>query len=461
MRHFPSYHFRPDANWVNDPNGPLFFEGKYHLFYQYNPYGGIWDNIHWGHATSKDLIHWNYEPVAVTPNAERGEQHCFSGTSYNNNGKLELLYTSISDLKKGKYSASQVAVTTDDMETWHWIDEDPVLDAVSGDASGIFLSDWRDPFVFEYKGEKLLVIAGVKDQYKKAIHIYKTEDYRKWEYKNVFYSETIDTVFECPNVAVFGDKMVLFYTELFGHVGYAVGTLNDDYSFNVIKHGSWVDKGGFYATNIVNAPDGRVILLSWIREDDREDPRTQRPIFTDGEWMGTHVLPRELTLDEDNEISMVPIHEADSLRDEAESFDGDLGSLYEFNTKSTAFEIEAELDPNTEIVFRVLADKNYMEYTDICINTTTKVLNIFRSKSSLIPEIVKDTQKGYFTAGGSKTNVRIFVDNSVLEVFINKRFSFTSRVYPVNTDGVISMFSVGMNAKVKADVYRLELNAEE
>jgi beta-fructofuranosidase len=92
----PQFHFRPAAGWLNDPNGPLFWRGWYHVFYQHNPFGETWGNIHWGHARSRDLVRWEHLPIALAPLADRGERHCFSGcAAIAGNDRPVLLYTSI------------------------------------------------------------------------------------------------------------------------------------------------------------------------------------------------------------------------------------------------------------------------------------------------------------------------------------------------------------------------------
>src|SRR5580765_20545 len=92
----PVYHFRPPANWMNDPNGPIYHKGYYHMFYQHNPYGDKWGNMHWGHARSRDLVRWEHLPIALWPSKEAGEEHVFSGCALiNDQGQPMIFYTSI------------------------------------------------------------------------------------------------------------------------------------------------------------------------------------------------------------------------------------------------------------------------------------------------------------------------------------------------------------------------------
>lgn len=87
----PEYHFLPPAQWMNDPNGTIFYKGEFHVFYQHNPYGTSWGHMHWGHAKSKDLVHWEHLPIALAPSKEKGEKHCFSGCCIINGGTPTII----------------------------------------------------------------------------------------------------------------------------------------------------------------------------------------------------------------------------------------------------------------------------------------------------------------------------------------------------------------------------------
>ena len=146
MKHRPEYHFLPEKNWMNDPNATIYFKGVHHLFYQYNPTDWHWGNLHYGHATSKDLLHWREEPIAMYPALERGETHCYSGCSYINQDQIELFYTSVGKGERCQHSGSQQWVaTTKDGVTWKQIEENPVIQM--SDSPHIKLTEWRDPFV--------------------------------------------------------------------------------------------------------------------------------------------------------------------------------------------------------------------------------------------------------------------------------------------------------------------------
>ncbi len=91
--HLPIYHATPGLNWINDPNGMIFFRGEYHLFYQYNPYGVNWGNMHWGHMKSTDLVHWVHLPIALAPSEAYDCDGIFSGSAIEHEGRLYVFYT--------------------------------------------------------------------------------------------------------------------------------------------------------------------------------------------------------------------------------------------------------------------------------------------------------------------------------------------------------------------------------
>ncbi len=124
----PKYHFIAPANWMNDPNGPIYYKGEYHIFYQFNPYGAQWGNVHWGHAKSEDLVQWEHLPVALIPSVDKGETHCFSGSCIVIDNTPTILYTSIGPSKPPATEPEQwIATSSDDMVTWQKYENNPVL----------------------------------------------------------------------------------------------------------------------------------------------------------------------------------------------------------------------------------------------------------------------------------------------------------------------------------------------
>ena len=437
MKHKPSYHFRPEQNWINDLNGPIYFEGKYHLFYQYNPSGYQWGNLHWGHAVSGDMVHWSHLEPALYPEKDRGENFCFSGCAYENDGRLEIFYTSVGSYGHGERGhiegAEQWIAVTEDMKTWKQIDENPILSPEQNRRQGKYLTHWRDPFVFQYGGEILMVISGIVDGWKAAFHIYQSKDYRNWEYKNCFYTECRTTIYECPNVMVFGEKIVFVYTCFQENAQYVVGTLNEDYSLHVTRHGEIIDSGCFCASNVFKDPKGRYIMWGWLREDDRNE------LITDGPWSGAISLPRVVTLEDGDMVSFSCAEEVKLLRKLTETHQlcGFSGTK-KMSCHSMTAEVECFLKTDGDIRIRVLDSEDGTEYTDIWILSRAKTIWIYRERSSVIPEVVKDSLYSRYRGDEQHVSIRAFIENSVLEVFVNDSTVLSGRVYPVNDRAGIS-----------------------
>ena len=207
----PLYHPRPPALWCNDPNGPLYYKGHYHLFYQHNPYGDRWEHMHWGHVSSRDLVHWVFEPIALWPSLEIGEKHCFSGCAFvDGNGHPMLFYTSIG----GRDPEHWAAIAADeDLVDWKKLSEPIATLAIHGATE---VRGWRDPYVFAHAGETWMVIGGNVDydgDARGAVQLYRATnaELTDWEYRGVvfYHPDTEVGNIECPNFFPLGDKFVL------------------------------------------------------------------------------------------------------------------------------------------------------------------------------------------------------------------------------------------------------------
>ena len=200
----PIYHFRPPANWMNDPNGTIYHDGYYHLFYQHNPYGDTWGHIHWGHARSKDLVHWEHLPIALWPSLEQGEEHCFSGCAWiNGRGQPMLCYTKVSpDAGETRRPNEQWAALGDEaMILWQKHPANPILQ-LSTHGGPAFEGSWRDPFIFEEAGRTFMVVGATTGQ-EATVALYEAADgtLTRWTYRGLLISLPLAELrfFECPN----------------------------------------------------------------------------------------------------------------------------------------------------------------------------------------------------------------------------------------------------------------------
>lgn len=300
----PAYHFRPPAQWMNDPNGPLYHNGYYHVFYQHNPYGDVWGHMHWGHARSRDLVTWEHLPIALWPSEDKGEAHVFSGCGrINGDGVPMLFYTSVAPDPKKRPNQQWAAIGSPDLITWEKHPDNPILD-LSTHGGPIFGDSWRDPFIFD-AGNRTFMVLGADTADEAVIPLYESTSptLDKWVYKGILYRKPKTEVpfFECPNFFPLGDKWMLIYSP-YRPLEYVVGSFNlDSLQFTPENHGV-LDIGSFYASNIVFDPS-RCVLLGWVRG------------FKEGlGWNGCMSLPRILTLGPDLLPRQTPLPALESLR---------------------------------------------------------------------------------------------------------------------------------------------------
>ena len=261
----PAYHHTPRYGWMNDPNGMFYKDGEWHLFYQYNPYGSLWENMTWGHSVSKDLIHWEALPNAIEPDAIGT---IFSGscvvdkdnTAGFGKNTIVAFYTSA-----GEAQTQSMAYSTDGGRTFRKYEKNPVITSN--------VPDFRDPKVFWYEATKRWIMMLAVGQ---EMQIFSSPNLKDWTKESSFGSEygNHGGVWECPDLLQIGDKWVLLCNinpgGPFGGSAtqYFVGDF-DGKKFtceSMPKVTKWLDYGkDHYATvSFSNAPEGRTVVLAWM-----------------------------------------------------------------------------------------------------------------------------------------------------------------------------------------------------
>jgi sucrose-6-phosphate hydrolase SacC (GH32 family) len=309
----PIYHVLPPANWMNDPNGPLFHKGQYHLFYQHNPYGDGWGHMHWGHVRSKDLVHWEHLPIALWPTRSKGEQHVFSGcAAVNRRGQPMLFYTSIGNRLPEQWIA---VPEDDDLVRWRKHSGNPIMTEKLHGATKVH--EWRDPYVFRHGGRDYMVIGGNLNANKGgqgSVQVYRSDDdeLTRWTYLGTLFTHPDREVknIECPLFFELGGKWVLIVSP-HRSPEYFVGALDDKTMKFTAQHRGVVDPGHFYAPNVLQLEGGRRILWGWING------------FKGGQgWNGCLTLPRELTLSDTGHLVQRPVGDLTKLREKKLFQDG-------------------------------------------------------------------------------------------------------------------------------------------
>ena len=318
------YHFMPQTGWLNDPNGLIYFRGKYHFFYQYNPYSGFWDCMHWGHAVSDDMLHWEYLPLALAPSEcydDYPKGGCFSGTAIEHDGKLFLMYTGTANGQKGVEQTQCIAYSEDGIHFEKYAGN-PVITAPEGISADCF----RDPKVWCHEGIYYMVCGASRNKRGLAL-IYKSTDMLHWTYLNVLAESRGEWGFmwECPDLFPMGDKYILTFSPM-GSGDHTSVYLAGDFDYETGKF-DWhtsqeIDWGlDYYAPQSFVAPDGRRIMVGWANEWEWMPLwKDLGPTYKEG-WCGFFNLPREVRMMENGTLQFVPIEELKSLRKESSKKD--------------------------------------------------------------------------------------------------------------------------------------------
>ena len=442
------YHIMAPANWLNDPNGLIQFNGEYHVFYQHHPYDENWGPMHWGHVKSKDLVHWEHLPIALAPGDACDVDGCFSGSAVDNDGELTLIYTGhhyIDQAQNIFFENQNIAVSKDGIH-FEKVDQNPVIAAPPADSSQHF----RDPKVWK-KGDTWYMIVGnsTKDNVPRVI-LYTSSDLRSWEYKGVLDENAKDMGFmwECPDFFELDDSFVFMfspqgieaqgdkYNNLF-QTGYYVGSY--DYSTNHFEHGEFVelDHGhDFYAVQTFLDDKGRRIAIGWM-----DMWESEMPTKADG-WAGALTLPRVLTLSEDRKVLMNPVEEMKLLR-EAEHLvckDQLVAGSHFVNAASQLLEIKVVFDiENTEadaVGLKIRGEGE--EETVIQYTLADQKLTLDVSKSGRSTDGVRKTA----LENNGQLTLHLFLDRSSIEVFANEgQAVMTSRIYPTEAQAGIELFA--------------------
>ena len=284
------YHFEPKRGWLNDPNGLIYYKGRYHAFFQHNPHAPKWDTMHWGHAVSDDLLYWEELPIALYPDMpyENGGG-CFSGSAIEKDGRLYLFYTSVSKA----LGQTQSLAFSDDGLTFHKYEGNPILPCSPlGDNR-----DFRDPKVFQYGGRYQMVCGAGVDGVGKVL-LFESDDLIRWEYAGVLYQNAdCSPAIECPDLFELDGQYILSFS-IMGDNGkrdFSTAFLIGNYDGRAFTPRSQqpVEQGpDFYAPQTFLDENGRRVIIGWAYNPGRPQP----PFPTEN--AGALSVPRVLTLEE-------------------------------------------------------------------------------------------------------------------------------------------------------------------
>lgn len=440
----PLFHFSSPVGWLNDPNGFCFFDGRYHLFYQHNPYSSHWGRMHWGHADSGDLINWRHLPIALFPDTKHDNfLGCFSGSAVEKDGKLFLMYTGVPFLKQHQLlaeSADGVIFTKHNQPVIPSDNRPPLCGKFS----------FRDPKIIK-KDDSYFACIGAAYGKGRQIALYSSSDLSDWKFVGslIKQEEKTNGIFECPDLVEFKEADLLIYSIMYTETKdmeyqnihssvYILG--NTDWQ-NGIFSASCAQKEldfgcDFYAPQTTKTPDGRTVMIAWMQNWLRSNPTSN---LGHG-WAGAMTLPRELEI-KDGFLFQKPVKEIYSYFEEKTLinqayingetvFDGIEGEIFLLKIKT------AVMPENFGIYIR----KGGQHFTHIEINQG--ILSFDRTNSGY--EIKGNRLDGDINirkcdiSAEKSLNMEIFVDSSSVEIFLNGRYCMSSTVYPLPAcDGIV------------------------
>jgi beta-fructofuranosidase len=448
----PMYHFRAPGGWMNDPNGTVYYQGQYHLFYQHFPYSQSSGQMLWGHATSPDCIHWTHQPLAIIPGMSQlpeKEQECWSGCCVIHAGVPTIYYTSIGSAWPAKYDATQwAAISHDNMVTWEQVPENPVMTEELHKNFPHPIGDWRDPYLFQYDGHWYAVLGGHMNQTGAdsteiksgpfevpAVFLYQSENLQTWRFLGVLcdgyagggdpgrkpssaFGQSEMTAhytninWECPNFFPLGSKWVLIVSP-YSPPRYAVGTFDGN---KFVPEGwHYFDfSRTFYATNTFRTPQGDLLVVGWIRVKGEKG------------WEGCTSLPRKVTLDPTSGLIITPFEGIQQLRINHEhttvhSFPYSISSdICKHCERRLEMDLHITIDP-----VAITEDSRF----GIQLFTATDVGDPIAAEIGIVWDestffLGKEAARLDLN-GMQQFHIHLFIDNSVIEVFLNNKYWLT------------------------------------
>ncbi|MFC5458773.1 GH32 C-terminal domain-containing protein [Massilia niabensis] len=477
-RHRPQYHAMPDSGWMNEPHAPYFHKGQYHLFFQKNPFGPFWHQIHWGHWVSPDMVRWREVPMALAPEDDNlAPDGIWSGSAaYKKDGTPVLFFTAGNDSATIR-ERTGLALPKDpgDQDMLKW-EKHPVPVTVQQPGAGK-TGDFRDPFVFrDEKGDRWfqLVASQVPGRSGTAL-VYESADLLHWRYRGPLFTidaanyPGFDRTFELPVLLPIGKgrdgrPRHVFLVDVKAQAWYWTGVFDPASARFVpdseaprtfdLGEGHFSGPSGF-----VDPKTGRTVVFSIAQGE-----RTAQGEWDSG-WAHNAGLPIELKLGADGGLRLAPIDELKSLRQEL---------LLDLNNVTPALaaqrlrgiggdllEVELELAPaggdkrRRGLVVRRTPDN--AEHTDLVIDPARKRFEIDREHTTLDPDQrSRGIQGGNFDLGSENLRLRLFLDRSMVEAYLNERKSLTSRVFPTRLDATgLALIAAPADRVVRLKVWRM------
>lgn len=455
-----TYHLMSEFGWMNDPNGFIYYGGRYHMFYQHYPYKPFWGPMHWGHAVSGDLIKWEYWPIAIVPDQPYDKDGCFSGSAVERDGKLFLMYTGhiLGDAGTNSdyYEVQNLAVSNDGGVSFAKWASNPVIDRTQI-PPGVSRKDFRDPKVFERDGRYYVVLGSNDGKGNGLILLYSSDDLESWTFAGEIARSdgTLGDNWECPDLFRLGDRDVLImspqrmpaqgddYRNLHSTT-YMIGSLdaaNGKFSYDGYEP---VDYGfDFYAPQTAVDSQGRRIVIGWM-----ETWETEIPTQKDHHWAGAMTLPREIVL-VDGKLRFRPVAELANYRcNPFEVRDVKVDGERDMQVSGDSYELHVVFRPESAAEFGLKLRVDGEEETVLAYLPEEKLFRFNRDRSGIG---LGGERRTTVALEEGRLELRVFVDKSSVEVFLQDgRKVMTGRIYPGQESLGIRAFALDGSCRIES-----------
>ena len=446
------YHIMPKTGLLNDPNGLIFYNNEYHVFFQWFPFGPVHGLKHWAHYTSSDLVHWKEDKRILIPKEWYDKHGAFSGSAIIKDEKMYLMYTGNVRDKNWNRKSYQCLAYLDDNKI---VKEE--LNPVVKNAPEGYTTEFRDPKLFKKNNSFFFIIGAQKEGKKPDFLVYKSKNLYDWDLigniktklKNFAYMWECPDYFELDNKGIIlfcpqgleaeGDKYNNIYQS-----AYLIGDKLDMDSLH-FNHGNLneLDRGfDFYAPQTFEK-DNRRILIGWMGLPETEYPTDKNM------WASCLTIPRELTI-KNEKIIQTPVPELKKLRKSEEIFKQEINNeKITLDMKGDSYELIAEFSEFSDtfgLELRASKTEKTLLYYDYNMKKIILDREFSGEKFSL-----KYGTKRKVTLEASQIKFHIFMDSSSIEVFINDGYEvFSSRIFPSKDSNDINIFSNGkINVNIK------------
>lgn len=470
----PSFHLSARTGWMNDPNGFSYYRGEYHMFYQYHPYDSHWGPMHWGHAASKDLLHWHYLPAALAPDEFYDRDGCFSGSAIElPDGRHLLMYTGVlrERQRNGGFQDVQTqCIAVGDGMDYEKYENNPVLDEKDIPEGGS-ACDFRDPKIWRGKdGIYYCAVGNRSADDSGQILLYASEDGWNWKYEKILAvnKNRFGKMWECPDFFALDGNWILLVSpqdmlpqDFEYHNGNGTLCLIGEYdeeshSFTEQRTQS-IDYGiDFYAPQTILTADGRRIMIGWMQNWDTCGIRAPEAL-----WFGQMSLPRELSV-KNGRLYQKPIQELEEWRGEKVEYHSvlvsDTVSLKGIKGRSVDIELTIRPEEEQELYqkFAIRFAQNEQYRTSLSFRPHENVLKIDRKFSGSRRAIIHQRRCKVNSENGT-LKLRLILDWNSVEVFINDGEQvMTATMYTDKEADGISFFADG---KVRMDVVKYDLKS--